>query len=125
MVPKKSNNTLLSGLKKTRPRLLVLDAIRRAEKPLSAQEIYQRTNDTIDLASVYRTLKLFCARGIIFEEKNLHKTRYYFAEQPHHHIVCRSCGRTECIPCKHRPRSNTFTQLAHEYRITGMCNTCA
>jgi Fur family ferric uptake transcriptional regulator len=49
----------------------------------------------------------------------------------HHHVMCRSCGRSVAITApeiedwsKKVARSKGFTQIEHTVEIVGLCRTC-
>lgn len=115
-----------AGYKLTKSRLLVLHALEKKHKPLCAQDIYKSINKHIDLASVYRTLNLFVEIGIVFSERYNDKDLYYISQKQHHHVICRKCGRTECIPCNHIFKNiKNFTNISHKITISGICRKCS
>lgn len=86
------------GYRLTPQRLMVLEAIHRADTHISAEEIctqvkarYPYTN----ISTIYRTLELLEELGLVvkadFGEGYI---RYHHAEKGHHHhLVCRKCGK--------------------------------
>lgn len=113
------------GYKLTKPRQLLLKALRE-KHPLSAQEIHQAVNKKVDLASVYRTLSLFCSLGIAHKETYKNKKLYYLSNEAHHHIICRKCGRIECVPCNHIfSHIKHFSKIRHAVSLSGICKTCS
>lgn len=108
----------------TRPRRAVLDCLKRNHQPSSAQEIYKKVSG-IDLVSIYRTLALFEELGLIQREDLAGTARYYLAEHPHHHIICRKCGRTKCVPCRNAfSRIKGYKDVTHQLIFEGVCNRC-
>lgn len=86
-----------SGYRVTPQRRLVWDALRHAERHLTAEEVHTVVASTapdINLASVYRTLALLAELGLAHEVQ--------LGEGPAHwelahtddefHLVCRRCG---------------------------------
>jgi Fe2+ or Zn2+ uptake regulation protein len=82
----------------TPQRRLILEVIRKSCGHLDAKELYRlvsKKDQTISLATVYRSLNLFKQIGAI-DEHRLGKTRCcYELKQPveHQHIMCRCCGK--------------------------------
>lgn len=88
----------MAGQRLTSQRLLILGLLHEGEH-LTADELYQQATEKeprINLATVYRNLRLFSGTGLI-DELHLMKrgTRYFEARshQRHYHAVCLTCGR--------------------------------
>ncbi len=89
-----------SGLKKTEPRLLLVDLILDAKKPLSASEIFAIFKiKKIDKVTVYRTLETLEEKGFIKNsliKKALAQTKE-FKNITHHSFdlfgVCIKCAK--------------------------------
>lgn len=94
----RKNKTEFLGRPATSQRRLLLGLIRKYGGHISAKELYRRAsrkNDSISLATVYRTLRLFKELGFI-EERKLGQVycSYEIKESTdHQHLVCRSCGK--------------------------------
>ena len=65
------------GHKITYQRMEVLKILMKHEELLTAQRLHLKLKNKIDLASVYRTIKLFKDLKIIFEEKIGNQSFYY------------------------------------------------
>lgn len=96
----------VKGLRWTRQRRAIMSAIASSEKKhLSAEEIYlisKKVIPTIGLATVYRTLELFCSKGIL-QKFNLpdESARYELLqedENTHCHYSCLGCGKIFEVP---------------------------
>lgn len=63
----------------------------------SAEEIFRqvkRTFPTMSLATVYNTLELLRERGVVTELTiDSRRRRYDTRTGPHHHLLCRDCGK--------------------------------
>ena len=95
------NNRKIKNQIKGRPltaqRQLLLGLLRKAGGHITAIELYlraSRKNESISLATVYRTLQLFKELGLVEERRLGQVYCYYEVKGPtdHHHLVCRSCG---------------------------------
>lgn len=69
---------------------------------LSAEELYgilKKESTDISLATSYRTLKLLASVGVLREVDFTEDTKQYElardGDEPHHHLICVTCGATE------------------------------
>ena len=89
-------------LRLTPQRFAVLEYLTRAEGHPTADQIAAEINRRFPRASratVYNALKALRDAGLVREvatEEAL--TRYESNVEPHHHFVCRACGRIEDVP---------------------------
>lgn len=86
-----------AGLRVTRQRTLILDAVCAASGHTPIGEIHaraRRVDPTVDLSTIYRTLKTFTDLGVVVSaETREGETLYEISHgKPHHHLVCRLCG---------------------------------
>ena len=69
-------------------------------KHLSAEDLFQmlsKKNETISLATTYRTLKLLSQFGYLRELDFAEGHKHYEInkdKKPHHHIICLNCNKT-------------------------------
>ena len=82
----------------TAQRRLLLDLIREAGGHIDAKEIYRRASskdESISLATVYRSLRLFKELGLVDEVRLGEMGCYYEIKQSveHQHMVCKCCGK--------------------------------
>ncbi|MGB7063105.1 MAG: Fur family transcriptional regulator [Candidatus Zixiibacteriota bacterium] len=95
---KSAKNTLeAAGLKPTYPRLKVLEYLQKHEDHPAVEMIYEdlvAEIPTISKTTIYNTLNAFLEKGIIHGITITGtETRYDVKESPHHHLLCKSCGR--------------------------------
>lgn len=117
------------------------DAVRRAlvagEGFRSAQDIYaslRAEGSKIGLTTVYRALQAMSDAGEVDVLRTAEGEAVYRAcatEDHHHHLVCRSCGRTvevagpavekwaDAVGAEHG-----FTDMTHTVEIFGTCPEC-
>jgi Fur family transcriptional regulator, ferric uptake regulator len=125
------------GHRVTPQRSLVLDAVCEAEgHSTTLGEIYarvRRQDATVDRSTVYRALHLFVQLGIIVSaDAGDGEARFEIATPvPHHHLVCRQCGRAQEIESPEL--IDSFGRIAERYgfRVTtehltlfGLCADC-
>jgi Fur family ferric uptake transcriptional regulator len=123
-------------IRPTRQRQIVADALAELETFCSAQEIHAllaERGENVGLATVYRTLQLFAESGNLDALRGDDgETRYrQCSSGHHHHLVCRSCGRTVEVegPTVERwadrvSAEHGFSQVSHQLEIFGTCATC-
>lgn len=82
----------------TAQRALLLNLIQDANGHIDARELYRRaigTDESVSLATVYRSLRLFKKLGLV-EGRRLGQVRCYYEikqSAEHQHLVCRGCGK--------------------------------
>jgi Fur family ferric uptake transcriptional regulator len=125
----------------TRQGEAVRDALRRAGGFRSAQDVYavlRTSGATVGLSTVYRHLQALVDDNVV---DVIHtpdgEATYRFCGDPvggrhHHHLVCRSCGRTEEIEGRAVERwagevaqSHGYTDVDHTVELFGVCPRCS
>ena len=125
------------GERLTPQRMFVLEVLQESSGHHTAEAIFERTKlkyPYINLATVYRTLQLFAESGHLDALRGDDgETRYrQCSTGHHHHLVCRSCGRTVEVegPTVERwadrvASEHGFTDVSHTLEIFGTCEDCA
>ncbi len=85
------------GYRLTPQRMMILSAIEKSDKHISAEEIHVQIipkYPNVNISTVYRTLELLKRLGLVTEtDLGEGRVRYHPAEKGHHHhLVCRECG---------------------------------
>lgn len=127
-----------AGLKVTLPRLKILNILVEAssEEHLSAEEIYQKLNDSgeeVGLATVYRVLTQFEQAGLV--QRHFFDTGQSVFEldngDQHSHMVCVKCGQVdeflkEEFQVKSEEIAKSLGYIFQETKITlyGICKKC-
>src|SRR5580704_16624063 len=91
------------GVRLTRQRKILLDLIDQSGLHLDAERLYQlarQTDPKINRVTVYRTLKLLKAGGLVDELDLMHHDgdQHYYEtrlKQEHAHVICLRCGKIE------------------------------
>lgn len=118
----------------TRQRAAILQAIRKAARPLGPQEILElagRNLPRLGLATVYRTVhSLLNERLLTRVPVPGEPDRYEAAGKPHHHhFYCNACARVfdmhGCPGSLQRLAPAGFEVLRHEVLLYGQCRQCA
>jgi len=91
------------GVRLTRQRQILLDLIDQSGLHLDAERLYQLARERdpkINRVTVYRTLKLLKAGGLVDELDLMHHDgdQHYYEtrlKQEHAHVICLRCGKIE------------------------------
>lgn len=124
--------------RKTRQLEAVLSAVRGMTDFQSAADIFtklQLNGTPVGLATVYRNLAALAEDGVLDTVKSTDGTTLYReceSSEHHHHLVCRSCGKTEEFHLKgleetlnEMGRKMGFSALSHTVELTGLCSKCS
>ena len=125
------------GLKYTDERWIMLRTAMRVDEHFEAEQILLAVRGAgirIGKATVYRTLKLLVACGIVkevhFSNKQVHYEHTY-GQDPHDHMICRRCGRIIEFDASQVVRLRAqiaaelrFHALSHRLQIVGLCEAC-
>jgi Fe2+ or Zn2+ uptake regulation protein len=120
------------GARVTLARLLVHRHVRGGETHVTAEQI-QAALPTLSPATVYSTLDLLAELGFVRRLSTPAGVAVYDPRtQPHHHMICRSCGRMEDLDAEVEAgaavRAATAAGFAVEHgelQLSGLCADCA
>ncbi len=124
------------GLRPTRQRLAVLNALAAEPNDATAQEIHSRLNErnaSIGLATVYRTLAALSEEGVVDALMHHPGEACYrlCSAGHHHHLVCGTCHRViELGDCnldewlEGLAAQHGFIVDAHTVEVSGTCADC-
>lgn len=122
-------------LKLTRQRELILNVFLKMEH-ISAEQMYRllsKKDPHIGLATIYRTLNLFCETGLAQARHFGTQTQYdNVSHKGHHdHLICTGCGKiVEFKNCdierlqEEVAKRNGFTIQTHKLELYGLCSGC-
>jgi Fur family ferric uptake transcriptional regulator len=123
--------------RQTRQRAEIRQAAEALATFATAQEIHDQLRHQgsgVGLATVYRTLQSMAASGELDAIRTPDGQTAYRTCSPghHHHLICRSCGRTVevALPSIEKlvggiAAQHSFTKLDHELEFYGICAECA
>jgi Fe2+ or Zn2+ uptake regulation protein len=112
-------------LKVTKHNVALLELLKKNHDPLSATQIWIRLNKKINLVSIYRILARLEKANLIKNDVIKNERVYYLSSSHHHHIICKSCQKIFCLPCKIKiDLPKNFTLLTHKIELEGLCNKC-
>lgn len=122
-------------LKLTRQRELILNVFLKMEH-ITAEQMYHllaKKDPHLGLATIYRTLNLFCEAGLAQARHFGTQTQYdNISHKGHHdHLICTDCGKiVEFENCdierlqEEVARRNGFTIKTHKLELYGLCAAC-
>ncbi|MQA77692.1 MAG: transcriptional repressor [Streptosporangiales bacterium] len=124
--------------RRTRQGSLVTEALGRADEFQSAQEVFatlRANGHNIGLTTVYRHLTDLAERGAVDVLRSADGENWYRQceiEAHHHHLVCRSCGRTVEIKsssvekwAQRVAEAEGFSEVSHTVEVFGLCSACS
>lgn len=129
-----------AGHKMTIPRQEIMNVLLiNKGKHLTAEDIYHQLREQgaqVGMATVYRTLELFCDLGILsalhFQDSVRHYELEIEEEDHHHHLICQSCGKIEEFSDEllqnfmgNVEERYGFTVTHHSIKYFGYCRDCS
>jgi Fur family ferric uptake transcriptional regulator len=131
-----SQPTAASPQRRTRQRAAVQEVLAELHEFRTAQQIHdelRKRGDSIGLTTVYRTLQSLSEAGELDALRTSDGETAYrrCSDGHHHHLVCRSCGRTVEVsgPAVERwanavAAEHGFREVSHDLEIFGTCGSC-
>jgi Fur family ferric uptake transcriptional regulator len=125
------------GSRSTRQRAAVSAALDAVDDFRSAQELHdllKARGQSVGLTTVYRTLQALADAGEVDVLRTTDGESSYrrCSAGHHHHLVCRSCGRTVEVegPAVERwtdriAAEHGFVEVSHTLEVYGTCPECA
>jgi Fur family transcriptional regulator, ferric uptake regulator len=126
----------ISVRRPTRQRAAVEALLVDIDDFMSAQDLHARLRaqgQTVGLATVYRTLQAMATDGEVDMMRTVDGEAVYrrCSTGHHHHLVCRSCGRTVEVEgpaveswTDRISAENGFSDVHHTLEIFGTCSVC-
>lgn len=124
------------GIKRTKPRLLVLEYLLRRDRPVTVEEMHASLSEKfrLGLTSVYRAVEQLVDLGVASREQLSPKLFAYQlckTTSHHHHITCIECGKieevlpqgVEQILVDTASRAHFYLKN-HEISLSGRCFKC-
>jgi Fur family ferric uptake transcriptional regulator len=125
------------GYKITPQRRTIIGAITGSREhltPAAIHEVVSRRHPGIGLVTIYRTLEILAALGLVCEIRLGGSSRSYLMRRPaehHHHLICSGCGTvidfTDCDLGElegRLARKTSFRIDGHILEFLGQCQRC-
>jgi Fur family ferric uptake transcriptional regulator len=126
-----------SGLKRTRPRELVLQHLVENHGPFSSKDVHQAlARREFDAVTTYRVLAAFEEAGLVrrcdfgdgiarfeYSDRNEH--------HHHHHVVCVECRKVEMLDdcqltwLESKVKALGYSNVRHVLEFRGRCKACS
>jgi len=126
---------LLAGLRATKARVALVDALLAADSHVTADDLcdaVRSRHPDVHRSTVYRTLDALERAGVVDHVHLGHgRAVYHLADDPHQHLVCEACGAVVEVPdalfadlaAKLRRRYG-FTIRPNHFAVLGRCRAC-
>ncbi len=123
-------------LRKTQPRVKILNALLDSAKPLTQEQIAKKLGTQApNKVTIYRCLENFVEVGLVHKAFLQDRTWHYELShnctdsQCHPHFTCKKCGVTSCLWGKSVPLvrglKKGFVIHRQQVRLEGLCPKCA
>jgi len=125
------------GYKVTNPRKQVLEAIEKAEGPMSPYDIGKMTEEEgkhLDQVTIYRVINLLCSLNLVhkvFSRGGYVRCDLLEEEGCHRFLVCRGCGNLQefrnealCSQENQIAQKMGFQAEHHVTESSGLCRDC-
>jgi Fur family transcriptional regulator, ferric uptake regulator len=125
------------AVRSTRQKTAINAVLAEAGEFLTAQDLHERLRrrgERVGIATVYRSLQALSDAGEVDQLRTDDGETAYrrCSRGHHHHLVCRSCGRTVEVagPAVEHwadkvADAHGFTDVSHTFEIFGTCATCS
>jgi Fur family ferric uptake transcriptional regulator len=126
-----------SGLKRTKPREVVLQYLVDHHGPFSAKDIHiALKRKELDAVTIYRCLSAFeeagLARRCDFGDGIARYEISNESDHHHHHVICTDCRRIETLDDCNLPKQLEakvedlgYSQVRHVLEFMGLCGACS
>ena len=127
----------MPGVRTTRQRTAVADVLSRVDGFRSAQDLHdllRQDGASVGLTTVYRHLQALAEAGqvdVLHTGDGEAVYRRCPTDSHHHHLVCRSCGRSVEVEGPEVEAwaaavadEHGFTEVSHTVEVFGTCGSC-
>ncbi|NYD55846.1 Fur family ferric uptake transcriptional regulator [Nocardioides marinisabuli] len=124
------------GRRDTRQRRVLREHLADTDAFVTAQQLFEdlrARGDKVGLATIYRTLQAMTEAGEVDTVRTVEGENIYRMCGPrhHHHLVCRSCGRTVELDgpsvetwAARAADDHGFSDVTHIVELFGVCSAC-
>jgi Fur family ferric uptake transcriptional regulator len=128
------NRIRTAGMRVTKPRIALIEALLRQKGPVSIERIHQEVGaKACDLVTIYRCLAAFEGLGLV-RRSYLHNGTCLYEQTlgpaRRYHIVCKACGRTDPVDytmaggVEQSLQDRGYAQISHVVEFFGVCPAC-
>jgi Fe2+ or Zn2+ uptake regulation protein len=123
------------GMRVTPQRVVVHRALRELDRHVTADELLDAVTErlpSVSLPTIYATLELLEELDMVRRVQRAGTTLFDPRTDPHHHLVCTSCGSVEDLESpldtdalERAAAGHGFESLRVEALVHGRCRACA
>jgi len=125
-----------NGLKRTTARELILQALAKAGRPLSHQDLlkHRKLRDSLDRVTVYRTLETLVEAGLLHRIQGTDGAWRFCRHESdekcggnHIHFLCSTCSQMFCLPEQPLPwvlAPEGAMVTSKQLVVHGYCSAC-
>ena len=123
------------GMRVTPQRVVVHRALQELDRHVTADELLDAVTErlpSVSLPTIYATLELLEELGMVRRVQRAGTTLFDPRTEPHHHLVCTSCGSVEDLDseldgagARARRGRHGFEHERVEALVHGRCRDCA
>jgi len=125
-----------NNIRVTVRKVAILRAIFEGCRPVNADELHKRVSEymSVDLATVYRTLKAFKKSGLVREINDPTGVQYFEVasdNQSHAHFKCTECLKLFCLDCAASDALAAVPDVGVDFDVqeiwvtlSGICKEC-
>ncbi len=119
-------------MRMTKNRKIVLELLKKHNKPMSAELIYNELGeDTMDLSTIYRSLDVLYNNNYLLKSTLMQTTYYHLNNEKHnHYMLCLECNNLFTVDChlhnvkKDIELKNDLKIISHNLIFYGYCSKC-
>lgn len=116
----------------TQQRITLLKILKEFSRPVTIEEINNKTKNLMNKTTLYRSLEVLVSAGIIYQTDFREGVSYFEFQHDnhHHHMVCTRCKNKEFLdycpkfPAAKIKTSHGFSITHHIFEIFGLCKKC-
>jgi len=122
------------GLRITAARQRLVRTLVEVQTPLGVEAIHQLLGlESFDLVTLYRNLTAFEEAGVLQVVRDRSGKALYevvVASGHHHHVICRLCGKVDCLDECHVASFEKsavalgYADISHRIELYGVCPDC-
>lgn len=121
-----------NNLSVTKKRTLLLTVLKTSKSPMTIDEIKNEIGQSMDVSTIYRSLKKLVDVGIIYQTDFRDGVSYFeFQDEHHHHVICINCKKRSPIHvCATADLASLedktgYTITNHIFELFGLCKSCS
>lgn len=120
-------------MRMTKNRKIILDLLKKENKPMSAELIYEKLPlNFMDLSTIYRSLDTLFNNNYLLKSTLINTTYYHLNNEDHnHYMLCLECNNLFTVDChlhgvkEEIEKENNLKIVSHNLTFYGYCGKCS